>query len=187
MDGLLKKVIWITLAFVLLVAMSVFIFFWNGSLNRVLLLGGFSEDVKIFDQGRDAYGYDYRAVVEFDRDNNPKMAFLIKNSLRAWEISHSVYPSRVTPNPSIGWINTGAEGTAELVFQRHKAYIGNDAVKDIHIPEGMLPADFSVEIYQEGRAYLLHLVAYTASPEEVEQWKNFDIIQMLREAGYLSE
>ena len=189
-NGLLKKVLLIIFAFVLIAAMCACLFFWSGSFERVLYLGSFSSEALVFFQGQDIYGDEYRVVMEYDWDGSPKLALLTKGKWNTWELSKSVYPSKVTPNPSIGWINSDGLAAAEVADQpveRHKAYCGNDAVKDIQIPEGMLPETVSVEIYQNGQAYVLHLTACTSSQEEVEQWKSLDIIQLLREAGYLSQ
>ena len=186
---MLKKVLFIVF-FVLIAAMGVSLFLWSGSFERVLYLGSFSNEAVVLSQGQDTYGEEYRVVMEYDLDGTPKLALLTKGKWNIWKLSKSVYSSKVTPNPSIGWIDSGEIAAAEGLDQpveRHKAYCGKDAVKDIQIPEGMLPETVSVEIYQKGQTYVLHLAAYTSSQEEAEQWKALDIIQLLRDAGYLSQ
>ncbi len=188
---MLKKVAWIILAVVLVTAMVVGAFLWEGSFQNVLRLGSFSEDAEILDCGRDSNGDEYRVVMEYNQNEAPGLALLTRNPVGTWEITKASHPSVVTLHPSIGWLCVGgmarfaADGEAKLITESHKVYSGNDAVKLIEIPKQMLPSNIAVEVRQAGSAYVLHLITYLSTAEETEQWNELDILTKLEEAGYI--
>ena len=186
-----KELVWTILAAILMVAIGAGIFCWNGSFENVLRQGNFTQYAEVFDCGWDTSGDEYRAVMEYNQEEAPSLALLKRTSLGTWEMTDVDYPSETDLHPTIGWMRMAGiarfavDGETGFITEYHKVYSGNDAVKLIEIPEGMLPYNIAVEIRQAGSAYMLHLVTYSSSTEEMEQWNKLDVIQKLQQAGYI--
>ena len=100
-----------------------------------------------------------------------------------WEITRSESTTEAVPYIRLAWFGDTQTrkynrwDTKVTETEWHYAYCGNDAVKAIVLDSEQLPENVAVNIRQEGRFYLIHVVVYA-----VENF-SLDVRAVLEENG----
>lgn len=138
----------------------------------------------VISAGIDQAGKEYQVVVEGLSDGPARIAYLRKGFAGFWKITE-LADTPTAGTVKMGWTKTASfkrytvEDASAIDWEVHNVYCGNNATRQIVIPEGTLPHNVTVNISQAGSSYMLHFIGHG----EADVLSQVKLVELLTAAG----
>ena len=177
----------------ILVLVIVFAALYLNSYSIALQSAGFDlEKTVLIDMGLTGSDKtEYRVVAEYPASENAKVAYLSKEpGFSFWKVDYTVDTPLQTDTGMLELYWSAAAGgrtftaltSSDGQFEYHELYHGNNATKQISIPQDLLPENTAVSIQQTGSEYLIHFIWYG----EMGLVYDIDCYSLLQELGCIA-
>lgn len=185
----MKKSVIIIIAIVVLLLSGITTAWANNFYITLLLKGYDTSKVQIVDASYNDDGKEFKVIRTSSKKDDTVLAILTKNIFGLWSITEKQENNEDSSISTIGWVKEGEMkrysfkdgGTIENEW--NIIYSGNNATSLIALKPEQIPDNVTVNIQQNGKYYLIHVVTYSDS----NTLSKFDVPKILLDNQCISE